>query len=200
MKKITLVLMVSTVAMMATGCVGLKANNLPKVDMRSTLVDLPERKSVFLDFKPARGEDSNVVRYDAELHQSVFREVIINSRCCELAGSKEQADYVFEGAVKRITSPYKVPVTFLSAGSLSLIPTWMTNTYEVDMLVRAPSGRTTRIRKNDSVTHYNWLPLLPIGILPPVLINTHTADDRIFGNLYTNVMLDVKRSGILQGR
>lgn len=200
MKKIALLLMLSAVGMTVSGCIGLKGNNLPRVDLRSAQIDLPERRLVYLDFKPARGENANVVRGDAELHQNVFREILVNSRCCELAGSKEQADYIFEGAVKRIGSPYQIPITFLSAGSLSLIPTWMTNTYEVEVLVRAPSGRTTRIRKSDSVTHYNWLPLLPIGILPPVLINTHTADNRIFANLYTNVVLDVKRSGILQGR
>ena len=188
----------ASMACLISGCIMIKENKLPIVNANLIVNDQTLKPSVFIDFKTNVDHDDALNKQDANLHASYFKRSLVDSRCCTIAGSKQQADILVEGFVRPINNPWIIIPSLISASTLFVVPYWDETKYETEVKVTMVDGGVRKYRLDDSVTLYYWLPLIAVSVLPPVFFHNRSADQRTVVNLYNNLLYKMKRENTLR--
>ncbi|HET8802209.1 MAG TPA: hypothetical protein VFN01_13630 [Marinobacter sp.] len=149
------------VLMFVTGCAGFQSNNLPQLsesDLDFENVD--DKLVVFSKFTV----DSSSALLDKDIAASYqkkkFDEALVDSGCCEISDDSSESNLVLSITSTDHSNPAAVIPAFITGLSLYTIPSWVTETRDLEIEVDNRKGRTKTYNLKDSFVLVQWLPMM----------------------------------------
>lgn len=183
--------------MLTSGCAAFKANNLPVIEDAQYIVEAQEKIKVYskweLESDSSFANDQAKVAAGA-VHKDLFEKAIINSGCCDIVESKNEADLVVTGTAFNENNPAAVIPAVITGLSLYTIPSWVTATVHIQ--VDAAAGdKEGAYDLTDSMTMVQWLPML---FALPFTGSPIEAGKELDANVYKNLVVRMKDDGLLE--
>lgn len=185
---------VVAIAVLASGCAGFRANNLPVVSQQDLAINNTAKPKVFTKWvvTPNSNDPGSVA--GAAMHKKSFEDALARSSCCTVVDDAGTADLVVNGTTFNEFNAAATIPAFITGFTFGVIPSWATiNTH---IAVDAKRGDVSRnYDLKDSMTMVQWLPML---LVMPFTGNGITVGNEVEQNLYNNLIVKLKGDGLLK--
>ncbi|MEQ5836703.1 hypothetical protein [Marinobacter sp. NFXS9] len=150
-----------TLVSLLTGCAGFQSNNLPTLsESDMDFVTKEDKMVVFSKFEV--DTSSAIVDKDvaASIQKKKFDEALVNTGCCEVSDDSSKANLMLSvKSIDHSDSAALIPA-FITGLSLYTIPSWVTETRDLEVQVNDKMGKTETYRLKDSFVLVQWLPMI----------------------------------------
>lgn len=181
-----------------TSCASFPGNKLPVVGGFQPLPDGPVKPTAAYSFSSGvdlfeKQEHVESVRIVLE-HE--FIDVLNESGYFASLTPGNQAEIIIQARLVNSGTPAVIIPAIITGLSLYTIPSWATDNYDVTAKVTTPDGKEHTYQLTDSITSYQWLPLIVIAPF-----NTAgNVSKEVRQNIWKNLILNMQQDGILPGQ
>lgn len=191
------VLIVVLASLLATGCAGFRANQLPVVKP-AELASTPATKTKVFSRWAVTGKSApaneQMKAAAAAVHKKYFDEAITRAGCCVLVEGPTEAEVVVDGKALAENNPAAMFPAILTGLSLYTIPSWITANTHIQVEAKG-AGVSKSYDLQDGMTLVQWLPMI---LAMPFRTNPIKDAKAVDENVYNNLVLGMKKDGLLK--
>ncbi len=181
-------------ALFATGCAMFPGNRIPPAGPYKPLPEGSTKSRAVYSFS-AGADFMGAIEQEGEgrvFLQSEFTDVFYQSGYFDTLSSGGDGDMVIRARLVDSATPLAMCPAFLTGLSLYLIPSWVTDVYDVTVTVVPRDGKERFYQYTDSVKFVQWLPMMfAFPTHDPVSVS---KDVRV--NLWKTVVIKMRDDGL----
>lgn len=186
--------LITAFALLTSGCVAYKNNNLPQVKQEDLQFSSNKKTKIFSSWisNSAKSHSRSAQINESKILKKEFDRIVHLSNCCELVESSAKADIIIEG--EYFNDNDKIPPGVIITGlSLYLIPSWID--FKKHFVVNVKNQKTSSsYNLKDSITMVSWLPL---AIIAPFRETPFKLEDQMLDNVLNTLLVKMKNDGFI---